>query len=203
MGKGTKIVRRMANWSKGKLEKSIASTDTTIHFRPDPGVAYRDLCSHPRLHILRHRQASVEAHELCVRGNEARSLGRDPMSASPSPTPWTGGGSTRRSQTLRGTATKCSARRRRQETSRVMLPAGSPLRLQLVKSAEQQRTPPKIAGSKSFSRQVEDRVAHVRQRGDPRCIDCAPIDERGEAGGIGDPVEHVIPGWRSFSASRW
>ena len=42
MGKGKKTDRRIANWGKGKLEKSISPTDTTILFRPDPGVAYPD-----------------------------------------------------------------------------------------------------------------------------------------------------------------
>ena len=42
MGKGKKTDRRIANWGKGKLEKSISPTDTTILFRPDPGIAYPD-----------------------------------------------------------------------------------------------------------------------------------------------------------------
>jgi len=40
MGKGKKTDRRLANWGKGKLEKSISPTDTTILFRPDPGVEF-------------------------------------------------------------------------------------------------------------------------------------------------------------------
>ena len=40
MGKGIKTERRLANWGRGKLEKSISSTDTTILFRPDPGVKF-------------------------------------------------------------------------------------------------------------------------------------------------------------------
>jgi hypothetical protein len=38
LGKGKKPDRRFANWGKGKLEKPISATDTTILFRPDPGV---------------------------------------------------------------------------------------------------------------------------------------------------------------------
>jgi hypothetical protein len=40
MGKGKKTDRRLANWGKGKLEKSISPTDTTILFRPNPGVKF-------------------------------------------------------------------------------------------------------------------------------------------------------------------
>ena len=42
MGKGKKTDPRLANWGKGQLEKSISPADTTILFRPDPGVAYPD-----------------------------------------------------------------------------------------------------------------------------------------------------------------
>jgi hypothetical protein len=38
MGKGKKTDPRLANWGKGKLEKPISATDTTIYFRPNPGV---------------------------------------------------------------------------------------------------------------------------------------------------------------------
>ncbi|MEN9468962.1 MAG: hypothetical protein RL630_695, partial [Verrucomicrobiota bacterium] len=38
LGKGKKTDRRFAFWGKGKLEKPISPTDTTILFRPDPGV---------------------------------------------------------------------------------------------------------------------------------------------------------------------
>jgi len=37
---GQKTDRRLANWGRGKLEKSISATDTTILFRPDPGVSF-------------------------------------------------------------------------------------------------------------------------------------------------------------------
>jgi hypothetical protein len=40
IGKGKKTDRRLANWGKGKLEKSISATDTTIFFRPNPGVVF-------------------------------------------------------------------------------------------------------------------------------------------------------------------
>jgi hypothetical protein len=40
LGKGKKTDRRLANWGKGKLEKPISATDTTIFFRPDPGVKF-------------------------------------------------------------------------------------------------------------------------------------------------------------------
>jgi hypothetical protein len=40
MGKGKKTDPRLANWGKGKLEKPISATDTTILFRPDPGVKF-------------------------------------------------------------------------------------------------------------------------------------------------------------------
>ena len=42
MGKGKKTDRRIATWGKGKLEKSISAKDTTILFRPDPGVTFPD-----------------------------------------------------------------------------------------------------------------------------------------------------------------
>lgn len=37
---GQKTDRRLANWGRGKLEKPIGATDTTILFRPDPGVSF-------------------------------------------------------------------------------------------------------------------------------------------------------------------
>jgi hypothetical protein len=37
---GEKVDRRLANWGRGKLEKPISATDTTILFRPDPGVSF-------------------------------------------------------------------------------------------------------------------------------------------------------------------
>jgi len=40
LGKGKKTDRRLAHWGQGKLEKSISATDTTILFRPDPGVKF-------------------------------------------------------------------------------------------------------------------------------------------------------------------
>ncbi len=40
MGKGKKTDRRLSNWGKGKLEKPISATDTTILFRPNPGVKF-------------------------------------------------------------------------------------------------------------------------------------------------------------------
>ena len=53
MGKGKKTDRRLANWGRGKLEKSISPTDTTILFRPDPGVVYPDRGNGlPRLNSL-------------------------------------------------------------------------------------------------------------------------------------------------------
>jgi hypothetical protein len=36
---GKKTDKRLANWGRGKLEKPITATDTTILFRPDPGVS--------------------------------------------------------------------------------------------------------------------------------------------------------------------
>jgi hypothetical protein len=40
LGKGKKTDRRLAHWGQGKLEKPISATDTTILFRPDPGVKF-------------------------------------------------------------------------------------------------------------------------------------------------------------------
>lgn len=40
IGKGKKTDRRLANWGKGQLEKPISETDTTILFRPNPGVVF-------------------------------------------------------------------------------------------------------------------------------------------------------------------
>ena len=40
LGKGKKTDRRLAHWGQGKLEKLISATDTTILFRPDPGVKF-------------------------------------------------------------------------------------------------------------------------------------------------------------------
>jgi len=40
IGKGKKTDHRLANWGKGKLEKPISETDTTIYFRPNPGVEF-------------------------------------------------------------------------------------------------------------------------------------------------------------------
>lgn len=37
---GKTVDRRLANWGKGKLEKSISATDKTILFRPAPGLAF-------------------------------------------------------------------------------------------------------------------------------------------------------------------
>lgn len=37
---GKKTDRRLANWGRGSLEKPITATDTTILFRPDPGVSF-------------------------------------------------------------------------------------------------------------------------------------------------------------------
>jgi hypothetical protein len=37
---GEKVDRRLANWGRGKLEKPVTATDTTIRFRPDPGVSF-------------------------------------------------------------------------------------------------------------------------------------------------------------------
>ncbi|NBS53248.1 MAG: hypothetical protein EBS96_11685, partial [Spartobacteria bacterium] len=48
IGKGKKTDHRLANWGKGKLEKSISETDKTIFFRPNPGVKFPDPdCSLP------------------------------------------------------------------------------------------------------------------------------------------------------------
>ena len=38
LGNGKKPDRRFATWGQGKLEEPISATDTTILFRPDPGV---------------------------------------------------------------------------------------------------------------------------------------------------------------------
>lgn len=45
---GEKVDRRLANWGKGKLDKPVSATDSTILFRPDPGVAFpsRDAYGH-------------------------------------------------------------------------------------------------------------------------------------------------------------
>lgn len=40
IGKGKPTDKRLANWGKGRLEKPISATDTTILFRPDPGVLF-------------------------------------------------------------------------------------------------------------------------------------------------------------------
>jgi hypothetical protein len=40
LGKGKKTDRRLAHWGQGKLEKPISATETTILFRPDPGVKF-------------------------------------------------------------------------------------------------------------------------------------------------------------------
>ena len=37
---GVKTDKRLANWGTGKLEKPVTTTDTTILFRPDPGVSF-------------------------------------------------------------------------------------------------------------------------------------------------------------------
>jgi hypothetical protein len=37
---GEKVDRRLANWGRGKLEKPVGPSDTTILFRPDPGVFF-------------------------------------------------------------------------------------------------------------------------------------------------------------------
>lgn len=42
IGKGKKTDRRLARWGKGTLERPISATDTTLLFRPDPGVQYPD-----------------------------------------------------------------------------------------------------------------------------------------------------------------
>ena len=40
IGKGKKTDRRLANWGRGTLEKSISATETTLLFRPAPGVRF-------------------------------------------------------------------------------------------------------------------------------------------------------------------
>jgi hypothetical protein len=39
-GREKKTDRRLANWGRGTLEKSISATETTLLFRPAPGVRF-------------------------------------------------------------------------------------------------------------------------------------------------------------------